>query len=194
MVQMFSRDIENMRSFLPVQLSSIGSLEEDAQAWNRVSSCMDFEKQQDCVLEVTCAVDEAGSPRAEYRCPECFKAFLSSRARATHESRVHGTRRPALAYARDRKCPCCSCDFHSRVRLVHFFSYSSKNVCSSVSLQCLRKSNSRWMLRTRLFEINASWKVVAFSLLWLQLSGARRKQGSVEALSGVQCISVRTPF
>ena len=35
-VQMLCRDIENMRSFLPKLLSSIGSLEEDAQAWNRV--------------------------------------------------------------------------------------------------------------------------------------------------------------
>ena len=35
-VQMLSRDIENMRSLLLGQLRSIGSLEEDAQAWNRV--------------------------------------------------------------------------------------------------------------------------------------------------------------
>ena len=40
-------------------------------------------------------------------------------------ARVHGKRRPALAYARDGKRPCCSCDFHSRVRLVHHLSYSS---------------------------------------------------------------------
>ena len=35
-VQMLSSDIENMRSLLPGQVSSIGSLEEDVQAWNRV--------------------------------------------------------------------------------------------------------------------------------------------------------------
>ena len=140
-VQMLSRDIENMRSLLPKQLSSIGSLEEDAQAWNRVwcehprawkglvrkfaSASLDFEKQQGFESRETGAVDEAGTLRAEYQCPECAKMFLSSKARATHESRMHGKRRPALAYARDGKCPCCSCDFHSRVRLVHHLSYSS---------------------------------------------------------------------
>ena len=77
------------------------------------------------VLSCGKLVEEAGTPRAEYQCPECAKVFLSSRARATHESRVHGKQRPALAYARDGKCPCCSCDFHSRVRLVHLLSYSS---------------------------------------------------------------------
>ena len=61
-MQMLSRDIENMRSLLLGQLRSIGSLEEDAQAWNRVwcehprawkglvqkfvSASLDFEKQQ----------------------------------------------------------------------------------------------------------------------------------------------------
>ena len=140
-VQMLSRDIENMRSLLPKQLSSIGSLEEDAQAWNRVwcehprawkglvqkfaSASLDFEKQQGFESGETGAVEKAGTPRAQYQCPECAKVFLSSRARATNESRVHGKRRPALAYARDGKCPCCSCDFHSRVRLVHHLSYSS---------------------------------------------------------------------
>ena len=115
-VQMLSRDIENMRSLLPKQLSSIGSLEEDAQAWNRVwcehpralkglvrkfsSALLDFEKQQGFELRETGAVEEAGTPRAEYQCPECAKVFLSSRARATHESRVHGKQRPALAYLR----------------------------------------------------------------------------------------------
>ena len=139
-VQMLSRDMENMRSLLPGQLSSIGSLEEDAQAWNRVwcehprawkglvqkfvSASLDFKKQQDFESGETGAVEEAESPRAE-QCPQCLKVFLSSRARATHESRVHGKRRPALAYARDGKCPCCLCDFHSRVRLVHHLSYSS---------------------------------------------------------------------
>ena len=90
-----------------------------------VSVSSDFEKQQDCESGETGAVEEAGSPRAEYQCPECSKMFLSSRARASHESRVHGKRRPALAYVRDGKCPCCSCDFHSRVPLVHHLSCSS---------------------------------------------------------------------
>ena len=140
-VRMLSRDIENMRSFLPGHLSSIGSLEEEAQAWNRllcehprawkglvekfVSASLDFEKQLDCESEETGVLEEAGSPRAEYRCPECSKAFLSSKARATHEARVHCKRRAALAHATDGKCPGCSCNFLSRVRLVHHLSYSS---------------------------------------------------------------------
>ena len=90
-----------------------------------VSASLDFEKQQGFESGETGAVEEAGTLRAEYQCPECAKVFLSSRARATHESRVHGKQRPALAYARDGKCPCCSCDFHSRGRLVHHVSYSS---------------------------------------------------------------------
>ena len=60
---MLSRDTEIMRSLLLGPLSSIGSLEEDAQAWNRVwcehpraskglvqkfvSASLDLEKQQD---------------------------------------------------------------------------------------------------------------------------------------------------
>ena len=140
-VRMLSRDIENMRSLLPRQLSSIGSLEEDAQAWNRVwcehdvawkglaqkfvSASSDFEKQRDCESEEIVAMEGPRGLQAGYQCPGCSKVFLSSRARATHESRVHGKRRPALAYARDGRCPCCSCDFHSRVRLVHHLSYSS---------------------------------------------------------------------
>ena len=91
-----------------------------------VSASLDFEKQQDCESEETGALEEAGSIRAEYRCPECSKAFLSSRARATHEARVLGKRRAPLACATDGKCPGCSCDFHSIVRLVHHLSYSSQ--------------------------------------------------------------------
>ena len=138
-VQMLSRDIENMRSLLPKQLSSIGSLEEDAQAWNRIWCEHPLCTERPCAKAFfgvvsfreaagfweTGPVDEPGTLRAEYQCPECAKMFLSSKARATHESRMHGKRRPALAYARDGKCPCCSCDFHSRVRLVHHLSYSS---------------------------------------------------------------------
>ena len=56
-------------------------------------------------VEKAGAVEEAGTPRAEYQCPECAKVFLSSRARATHESRVYGKRRPAFAYARDGNVP-----------------------------------------------------------------------------------------
>ena len=67
------------------------------------SASLDFEKQQGFESGETGAVEEAGTPRAEYQCPECAKVFLSSRARATQESRVHGKRRPALAYARDGK-------------------------------------------------------------------------------------------
>ena len=101
-----SRDIENMRSLLPGQLRSIGSLVEDVQAWNRVwcehprawkglvqkfvSASLDFEKEQGFQSGETGAVEEAGTPQAECQCPKCAKVFLSSRARATHESRVHG--------------------------------------------------------------------------------------------------------
>ena len=62
--------------------SSIGNLEEDAQAWNRVwclyprawkglvgkfvTVSLSFEKQQDCESEKTGALEEAGSPRVEY--------------------------------------------------------------------------------------------------------------------------------
>ena len=42
-------------------------------------------------------------------------------------------------------------------------------------------------IRTRLFEIKASWKVVPFLLLKFQLNGARRKQRSVETLRGAMC-------
>ena len=90
-----------------------------------VSAFLDFEKQQCFESEEIGAVEEAGNPRAECQCLECAKVFLRARARATHKSRVHGKRRPASTHAKDGKCSCCSCDFHSRVRLVHHLSYSS---------------------------------------------------------------------
>ena len=80
-----------MRSLLPGQLSSIGSLEEDAQAWNRVwcehlvawkglvqkfvSASLEFDRLQDPASGETGAVEEAGSPRAEHQCPGCSKCF-----------------------------------------------------------------------------------------------------------------------
>ena len=43
------------------------------------------------------------------------------------------------------------------------------------------------MLRTRLFEIDANWKVVVFWVLRFQWKGVRRKRRSVETLSGTLC-------
>ena len=45
------------------------------------SASLDLEKQQGFESGETGAVEEAGSPRAEYQCPECAKVLLSSRAR-----------------------------------------------------------------------------------------------------------------
>ena len=85
---------------------------------------LDFDRLQDPSFGETGAVEEAGSPELSISVQGVRRCF-SAPDQGPLISREYMAREGQLWRAQGGRCPCCSCDFRSRVRLIHHLSHSS---------------------------------------------------------------------
>ena len=97
----------------------------DSEAWDRITHSVHFD---DSVFDTRRTRSAAALAHA---CPQCHKAFPTTRALECNRRMRHGDRIAIKAFLHTSRCPCCKVDFRERARLLNHVSDRRRPKCAN---------------------------------------------------------------